>query len=150
MAEFKKLSEVEQIETASDNATVLVEENGEIKRVPKKEVGGGGIETLIIKDLRYDVCLGGGTAESTDGCPYTCINMSFEEAHQLISEGEPITAVMMIIGGSSAVGYAPIFVWYTDLAFGVPSLAFQTFNNETFFWTLDGFSYTIPSSGEPS
>ena len=30
MAEFKKLSEVEQIETASDNATVLVEENGEI------------------------------------------------------------------------------------------------------------------------
>ena len=42
MAEFKKLSEVEQIETASDNATVLVEEGGEIKRVPKKEVGGAG------------------------------------------------------------------------------------------------------------
>lgn len=42
MAEFKKLSEVEQIETASDNATVLIEEEGEIKRVPKKEVGGAG------------------------------------------------------------------------------------------------------------
>ena len=42
MAEFKKLSEVEQIETASDNATVLVEEGGDIKRVPKKEVGGAG------------------------------------------------------------------------------------------------------------
>ena len=42
MAEFKKLSEVEQIETASDSATVLVEEGGEIKRVPKKEVGGAG------------------------------------------------------------------------------------------------------------
>ena len=42
MAEFKKLSEVEQIETASDNATVLIEESGEIKRVSKKEVGGAG------------------------------------------------------------------------------------------------------------
>lgn len=42
MAEFKKLSEVEQLESASDNATVLIEESGEIKRVPKKEVGGAG------------------------------------------------------------------------------------------------------------
>lgn len=42
MAEFKKLSEVEQLESASDNATVLIEEGGEIKRVPKKEVGGAG------------------------------------------------------------------------------------------------------------
>lgn len=53
MAEFKKLSEVEQIETASDNATVLVEESGEIKRVPKKEVGGAGgyIATLTATDI---------------------------------------------------------------------------------------------------
>ena len=53
MAEFKKLSEVEQIETASDNATVLVEEGGEIKRVPKKEVGGAGgyIATITANDM---------------------------------------------------------------------------------------------------
>lgn len=53
MAEFKKLSEVEQIETASDNATVLVEEGGEIKRVPKKEVGGAGgyIATITVNDM---------------------------------------------------------------------------------------------------
>lgn len=42
MAEFKRLSEVEQIETASDNATVLIEEGGDIKRVPKSAVGGAG------------------------------------------------------------------------------------------------------------
>lgn len=47
MAEFKKLSEVEQIETASDNATVLIEEDGDIKRVPKKEVGGAGSGSVI-------------------------------------------------------------------------------------------------------
>ena len=53
MAEFQKLSEVEKLETASDNASVLVEEGGEIKRVPKKEVGGAGgyIATLTINDL---------------------------------------------------------------------------------------------------
>lgn len=53
MAEFKKLSEVEKLETASDDASVLVEEGGEIKRVPKKEVGGAGgyVATLTINDL---------------------------------------------------------------------------------------------------
>lgn len=75
MAEFKKLSEVEQIETASDNATVLVEEGGEIKRVPKKEVGGAGGYVLTLTadnfdgtyctenyDEMYDVLMAGGSA----------------------------------------------------------------------------------------
>lgn len=57
MAEFKKLSEVDILETASDNATVLIEEGGDIKRVPKKEVGGAGgyIATLTVADLETPV-----------------------------------------------------------------------------------------------
>lgn len=54
MAEFKKLSEVEQVDSASDNATVLVEEGGEIKRVPKKKVGGAGGYVLTITPDNYD------------------------------------------------------------------------------------------------
>lgn len=54
MAEFKKLSEVEQIETASDNATVLIEEDGDIKRVPKKEVGGAGGYIAVFTQNDYD------------------------------------------------------------------------------------------------
>lgn len=54
MAEFKKLSEVEQIETASDNATVLIEEDGEIKRVPKKEVGGAGGYIAILTEEDFN------------------------------------------------------------------------------------------------
>lgn len=79
MAEFKKLSEVEQIKTASDNATVLIEEGGEIKRVAKSEVGGNGVGGYIIKiensyidndgmfrfeesyDELYDVLIAGGS-----------------------------------------------------------------------------------------
>lgn len=50
MAEFKKLSEVEQIEAASDNATVLIEEGGDIKRVPKSAVGGAGGYVVVITE----------------------------------------------------------------------------------------------------
>ena len=54
MAEFTKLSEVAQIESVSDNATVLVEENGEIVRVPKTSVGGAGgyVAVLTVEDLQ--------------------------------------------------------------------------------------------------
>ncbi len=39
MAEFKKLSAVETVESVSDAATVLIEENGVIKKAPKDEIG---------------------------------------------------------------------------------------------------------------
>ena len=54
--EFKKLSEVTALEEATETAHVLIEENGEIYRVPKTAVGGGnvgGIKTAIIRDSRY-------------------------------------------------------------------------------------------------
>lgn len=54
MAEFKKLSEVEQVDSASDTATVLIEEGGEIKRVAKSEVGGAGVYVLTITTDNYD------------------------------------------------------------------------------------------------
>ena len=48
MANFKKLGEVTLAENASDSANVLIEESGEIKRVPKTEVGGGNSYVLIL------------------------------------------------------------------------------------------------------
>lgn len=47
MAEFKRLSEVELTENISDTSTILIEENGDIKRAPKSKVGGGA-EGLIV------------------------------------------------------------------------------------------------------
>ena len=40
MADFKKLSAVEMVESAKDSATVLIEEDGVVKRVSKDEIGG--------------------------------------------------------------------------------------------------------------
>lgn len=39
--EFKKLSAVEAIESLTDSANILVEENGVIKKISKDEIGGG-------------------------------------------------------------------------------------------------------------
>lgn len=53
--EFKKLSEVTVLEEAADNSYVLIEENGEIYRVPKTIFGGGAqgmVVTLTAEDQR--------------------------------------------------------------------------------------------------
>ena len=50
MAEFKKLSAVETVETVGETANVLIEENGVIRRAPKNEVGGSKVE----KELAYE------------------------------------------------------------------------------------------------
>lgn len=56
--EFKKLGTVEAVETATDKATVLIEENGVIKRVLKDEVGGVKVsstasvgQTIVVKSV---------------------------------------------------------------------------------------------------
>lgn len=61
MAEFKKLSNVEKIETVADDATVLIEEGGVIKRAPKSEVGGG-----TASSLAYDAVIDLGVYSDTN------------------------------------------------------------------------------------
>lgn len=45
--EFKKLGAVEAVTSVSDTASVLIEEDGVIKRAPKNEVGGGAKKELV-------------------------------------------------------------------------------------------------------
>lgn len=56
--EFKKLSEVTTTQTVSNSAKLLIEDGGEIKRVPKSVVGGSsggadGIVTFTLFDSEY-------------------------------------------------------------------------------------------------
>lgn len=46
--DFQRLSEVTRIEEVTENASVLVEENGEIYRVPKTAVGAAGGGYMMI------------------------------------------------------------------------------------------------------
>lgn len=51
---FKKLGEVTLVTETTDTTNVLIEENGEIKRVAKTKVGGASTNTAIIKSSDYD------------------------------------------------------------------------------------------------
>lgn len=103
MAEFKKLSEVDMIETTSDNATVLVEESGEIKRVPKKEVGGAGgyIATLTVADLETPV---------VDGWDGPVLSENYDELYDVLCAGGSAwidVSAMMASGASTLIAAAP-------------------------------------------
>ena len=104
--EFKKLSEVTTLEEAAETAHVLIEENGEIYRVPKTAVGGGnvgGIKTAIIRDSRYLNAIAGVStmASETPAYTYECINMTFEEAYETMVNGEPLNVIGMLTMGSN-------------------------------------------------
>lgn len=105
MAEFKKLSEVDVLNTASDNATVLIEEGGDIKRVPKKEVGGAGgyIATLTVADLETPV---------VDGWNDPVLSENYDELYDVLCAGGSAwidVSAMMASGASTlaAAGLAP-------------------------------------------
>lgn len=55
--EYKKLSEVD-MGTADDSTNVLAEVGGEIRRVPKKEVGGAGGYIMTLTKDNYDADTG--------------------------------------------------------------------------------------------
>lgn len=52
--EFTKLSAVEAVMVPSNNANVLIEEDGVIKKAPKSAVGGGGGGASQIMEVRID------------------------------------------------------------------------------------------------
>ena len=148
--EFKKLSEVATLEEAAETAHVLIEENGEIYRVPKTAVGGGnvgGIKTAIIRDSGYlNVIAGVSTMGSAaPAVTYECINMTFEEAYETMANGEPLNVVGMLTdrGAANTLGMV-FFIGTVD--FGVPCIV-VTFRNIELYWTADGLSTSEPSSG---
>lgn len=148
MANFKKLGEVTLAENASDSANVLIEESGEIKRVPKTEVGGGGgIKTAIIKDSAYDEMMSYLSGESSNipdisSVTYSCTNMSFEEANQIFKAGEVLDCVVMV-GGSGCIIYKAVLAYTSTfilITFGIGT------NTSVLYWTADGISTDKPSA----
>ena len=151
--DFVKLSEVTVLEEVSDTASVLVEQNGEIYRAPKTQVGGaGGIKTAIIRDSGYlnriagvSTMVGGGPAVT-----YECLNMTFEEAYETMANGEPLMAVGMLTGdGAMNIQGATMFL---ETVMRVPciTLRFMIGSSEiaTLYWTADGLSTSRPSGGK--
>lgn len=81
MAEFKKLSAVEAVASVSDTASVLIEEDGVIKRAPKSEVGGVKVastaeigQAIIVKAVD----------ESGNPTEWECANMAKGEEPDMV------------------------------------------------------------------
>lgn len=147
--DFVKLSEVTVLEEVSDTASVLVEQNGEIYRAPKTQVGGaGGIKTAIIRDSGYLNAIAGVStmAGAAPAVTYECLNMTFEEAYQTMANGEPLQAVMMIADNGALCTPCAV-AYFGDAKYGVPTLG-MIVAESIFFWTADGISTTAPSSGK--
>lgn len=147
--DFVKLSEVTVLEKVSDTASVLVEQNGEIYRAPKTQVGGaGGIKTAIIRDSGYLNRIAG-VSTMTGGGPavtYECLNMTFEEAYETMANGEPLMTVGMFTTGEIPIcGLCNVGFGGTS-TYGVPCIIIE--GSTTLFWTANGLSTSQPSGGK--
>ena len=151
--DFVKLSEVTVLEEVSDTASVLVEQNGEIYRAPKTQVGGaGGIKTAIIRDSGYLNAIAGVSTMMSAAPEYTyeCINMTFEEAYETMANGELLSAIGMLTG-EGAMNIQGFVGFGGTAMFGVPCLmigfAIGPAMIAQLYWTADGLSTSEPSSG---
>lgn len=149
--EFQKLSEVEALVEVPEGANALIEVNGDIKRVPGSGLGGAtGIKTAIIKSNYYDDAVAGMLNPSVPveavGLPttYECLNMTFEEAYEIMSNSEPLQAVLMLVGEGAM--NMPTATMFAGMLFGVPCVAIlNSLNpNEILYWTADGISTEQP------
>lgn len=124
MAEFQRLSEVAIVEEAPDTSYVLIENEGEVYRAPKTEVGGGGGKTLIVT-----VSDSGPTA-----------NMTYNEAVAAFGAKELIGAFCYFDNDS----LAPMFVSTAES--GSLRLEIQYNGTTTFIitWTSEGFGGGAP------
>ena len=144
--EFTKLSEVEALEEVPENANALVEVDGAIKRVPGSGLGGDkGIKTAIIKSSDYDNALAGLQTAASSGATFSCLNMTFEEAHQTMASGEPLQAVFM--GAREGCMNIPCTVIFADLLIGTPCLTIDGCGATVIlYWTADGLSMEAPTA----
>lgn len=128
--EFTRLADVEVVETANDTDKVLIEQNGEIKRVPKTEVGGSGGGSLII-------------TANEDGSAFTA-NMTLSEALEAFNKRE-LTGAAMYIYQNGMYGLAYCMLVDASITAGFEFMMIMCIEAELqLFWTADGISMEPP------
>jgi hypothetical protein len=158
MANYKKLTDVEVMEEVSESTMALVEDNGKLKKVPcGKGFGGGGVTTAIFKANYYeeiiDDMLNRGSEASMihngqEESVHTCLNMTFQEAYDLMQSGEPLMGLMMDhYNGAACMPMAMIFAGIEG--FTEPCIVIDGYNL-TYFWTSTGIWTSPPGSSNPA
>lgn len=146
--QYKTANQLPIMEEVTGNTYALVEENGTLKRVSGSSLGGSSIKTAIIKSSTYDNAISGPPEMNNEAATYSCINMTFEEAHQTMSNGEPLQAIIMFVADMMPSCLQPTFVSLADAAIGAPTICIIGAQEFRYFWTADGISTTPPRRGD--
>lgn len=128
--DFRKLGDVEALESVPENANALVEVGGAIKRVPGSNLGGGGIPTAMIR-LDMGEASSVSVASLKEGragdAPHvytaTCDNMTYAEVKALMLAGKPVNMVLAVVLSEA---YAEMYAFAPAATMG-----YYGFNNST-------------------
>lgn len=148
--EFKKLGEVEALSEVPENATVLAEVDGSIKRVPSNGLGGGSGNTLVITSSDFvDAVSGISTFIAVPTTTYTA-NMTFDEAFAAFYEGKIDNIIIYDIDPEHGAPGRFVAIGLIDASsqFSVSCLGIITGTGQLLFWTEDGISIDPPLSNE--
>lgn len=155
--EFKRLADVEALSEVPENATVLAEVDGSIKRVPGNGLGGSGNGIVLVMDPPPATDAGPMALVSTD--PDTCTftaNMDFADAMAAFRAHE-ITSVAVYglasVMGMNTLASAGGDYYIMDIAavedgsdyVGIDCLIITTMMGQmTIYWAADGIDTAIP------
>lgn len=162
MANYKKLTDVEVMEEVSESTMALVEENGKLKKVPCGAGfgGGNGVATAIIRSSYY----GKLQPKATSGPTWECLNMTFEEASEILASGKPLVALIMDqLDGMDYMAYAvtlnqlgritpAINFYYRNLSIAYGDDDYYhiaNLNTLSLYWTAEGLSEYDPNTSTP-
>ena len=139
--EFTRLADVEVVETAADEDKVLIEQNGEIKRVPKTEVGGSG--NVLVFDCVVIVDTDSGNVSFT-----ATSNMTLEETIEALNNHE-LTGAIGYFDTPDGMSFETLSFANATEWFGVACLIlYGPYNGAELFWTTDGLSIEAPTPAE--
>ena len=143
---YRKPVDVPVVESVSENAMALVEDNGSLKRVAAGAiVGGGGIKTAIIQQDGYlDTIAGVQTTSAEAPVTFQCLNMTFEEAYETMAKGEPLMACVQLNFNNIPIVLSGIMAFGGTMIADFPALMVivTTPSNDQIqlIWTAEGIS----------
>ena len=154
-----KMKDAEVLEEIPENAMALVNDGGELKQVACEKMGGnaGGVATAIVKGVYYmSIVSGIAPIEQASEDEYTCENMTFEEAKNIILSGEPLNVIMMGIDGWGEPYMVHPHIRVGSLNWGTPCIelwaehiynaSIEDYTDMRTYWTANGFSSSDPNT----
>lgn len=134
--EFKRLAEVDVVEVANDTDKVLIEQNGEIKRVPKTEVGGSGSGNVLIITA---------TEIPEERSIVYSANMTLDKVRAALYDGPVLMGAYVFFYGAGYFDNNVLYVEDVTESYGTTVLRMGMISSDLpLYWTVDGISENEP------